>query len=386
MAEGRNQLVGSSQYVHELRNAMNEMLDSRTHDDHNISSRLVNRIKSATLPTGCYSQESKVGWFGMLEDLSIYMFGGGYKNQGCIATIAWLNGGRLRKFKASSVAPVSIYDVLVLLRLCRGLQVLDLSNLNVAHHFDGPGLLQLRWGSQLRELDLSCSRNIIQDGDVSFLRSLFNLRSLKLNCLEFGEDGLHYYLSETTSLLRLCIWNCSTVKCSKLSTAIAGNDHLKLLDLDAREIYMDCPLSQLRQACSSLLMLNNKKTAAGLTRIREHIQSERWRIGSRDLVISPTAGHKHSRENDEHRQTSHFEQTQSSSKLDVCTLLSTAFSIKPDTQQQFFICATCSINFGRVICSTCVKKCHAKHETMSTGYTSGYCDCSILSECQCLEL
>lgn len=136
--------------------------------------------------------------------------------------------------------------------------------------------------------------NVVNDGDVSFLGSLSSLRGLKLDCLEFIEDGLHDYLSETASLLRLSLRNCHTVKCSKLSIAITGNDHLKLLDLVAREIDMDCPLTQLRQACSSVLVLNNRKTEAGLSRIQDHIQSERWRLGSRILTISPTAGHTRS--------------------------------------------------------------------------------------------
>ena len=73
-----------------------------------------------------------------------------------------------------------------------------------------------------------------------------------------------------------------------------------------------------------------------------------WRVGARDLALEPAVGQKRSRSVDEH-------ETNNNSRL--CSIFQTGFTQKPGIEQEFFICATCNINFGRVICSNCANHC-----------------------------
>ena len=161
-----------------------------------------------------------------------------------------------------------------------------------------------------------------------------------------------------------------------IQAAIAGNQHLKLLELDARGIDMDCSLAQLRQACRTVVRLNNRSTELGMRGIRQHAKAQMWRVGARDPTLEPAVGQKRSKSTDE-------QETNNNSRL--CSILQTGFSQKPGTEQEFYICATCNINFGRVVCSNCINYCHIGHEIMYAGFNRGYCDCCILSECQCLN-
>ena len=313
--------------------------------------------------------------FGRLEELDIGHIGSSRSNyQGCIATIAWLNGGRLRKINMNGISIVSIYDINVLHGICGPRLHVFEPDVSVARPSEAPNII---WGTNLRELDLAHCSGLIKDGSVSFLSFLRQLRSLRLDCVEFNEDGLLDFVSNTQNLLRLSIQQCSTVTCSKLSRALLQNRQLKLIELDARDINMDCSLAHLRQSCEGILRLNNRYTTIGTRGIHNHASVEKWRVGARALA---SVGQKRVR-NDESKNNN---MNSSGPFMHACTILSTGFSQKPDTQQQFYTCATCGINFGRVICFTCAKKCHAGHDIVYAGYTPGYCDCCILSECLCL--
>lgn len=61
MVEEHNPVIESAQCVHELKGAMEEMVQSQSEGLHIDSSAFMNRIKELTLPFDCYSQESYVG-------------------------------------------------------------------------------------------------------------------------------------------------------------------------------------------------------------------------------------------------------------------------------------------------------------------------------------
>jgi hypothetical protein len=356
------------------------------------------------------AQNRTVGLFGRLEelDISLIPINGRNSFQGCIATIAWLTGGRLTKINMHGISTVTVFDTNVLLRICEPrLKVFEPDISTITTHLGPMVQAELMLGRWVRELDLShcqvllhpsntINPNTFYDGGLSFLRAFFSLRILKLDCLEFEEVDLHVYLLNHNSdnLLRLSIRNCSTVSCSKLSDAIAGNENgLRLLELDARDIYMDCPLSYLRRACKYTLILKNQRTEIGNGKIREHINTVRWCVGARDATAAHV-GNKRSRDDElETRAANGNTETSGSKSIScdakhngICSLFRTGFSQKPDTEQEFFTCATCNINFGRVICSVFVKKCHDDYDTKYAGFSCGYCDCYILGECQCFEL
>ena len=387
MIDGYNPNIGTHQCLNELKNATAEMISD--HGDEvrlRCSADLMESIKSFGRRNGFVefdNASSSIGLFGRLEELHIELRQHPhYKSQGCIAAIAWLNGGRLKTLKLVHSAPVSIHDLSVLHRMCGPrLKTFEIDAFVSFAFVRGSHVLQMPWSTGLRELDLSHSSVLGKHmGNLSFLSELHKLRMLKLDCLDVIEDGLHDYLSNTKTLLRLSVQHCSTIRCSNLLAAITANEDLKLLDLDAREINMDCLLLQLRQTCPSLLRLNNRSTEIGKCRTREHVRRERWRTGAKDNHIGPSAGQKRLRNG--HIETNEDEDTDSFSN--VCSLFHTGFSQKSDTEQEFFSCETCNIDFGRVICLTCVKKCHMSHKTKFVGLNSGYCDCCILSECLCM--
>ena len=207
MVEGHNPNVGTIDYLDELKNAMHELISAR-HPDLvaeivRIANDLVSRLKmfeNEYRPM----QDHDVGLFGRLEELEIELVGSiACTTQGCIATIAWLTGGRLQKLKVTtgtSPAYISAYDVAILQRLCGPhLKILEIDATVSFELFNGIHVPALSYGTNLTELDLSNSSGLIKDGNVTFLRSLHKLRSLKLNCLEFMENGLHDCLSTTTS-------------------------------------------------------------------------------------------------------------------------------------------------------------------------------------------
>ena len=68
-----------------------------------------------------------------------------------------------------------------------------------------------------------------------------------------------------------------------------------------------------------------------------------------------------------------------------CSLLRTGFRKDRDTEQEMFACWTCKIDFGRFVCYDCAEKCHQGHDIVPIGFGAGYCDCSILSKCYCLN-
>ena len=379
MVDDYNPYIGTPEYFDDLRIATRDTSSAPVRQLRlGLSSIVWDGIKQFEIDSGITRDDHGIGLFGNLEELEM----GSNKRgmEGLIAIIAWLNGGRLRKVKVTEVTTVdpSRFSINVLIETCGPrLKVLEIDSMRRNHEsIPNPFQPALIRGACLCELDLSHSPELIR-GDVSFLSSLCKLRSLKLDCLSFNEDGFHDYLSDANGLLRLSIQHCSSVRCSRLSAVISGNQHLKLLELDARGIDMDCPLAQLRQACKTVVRLNNRSTELGMSEIRKHTKTQMWRVGARDLTLKPAVGQKRSRSNDEH---------ETSISTQLCSILQTGFSPKPGTEQEFFICATCNIDFGRVICSNCIKKCHSGHNTMYAGFNRGYCDCCIFSECQCLGL
>lgn len=176
MIDGYNPNIGTHQYVHELKNVTDEMINH--HDDGErlrCSANLMDSIKSFGRSgfVEFDNVSSSVGLFGRLEELHIELCQHPhYKSQGCIATIAWLSGGRLEKFKSNHSAPVSIYDLSVLHRICGPrLKTFEI-DASVSFAFvRGSHVPLIPWSTGLCELDLShCSVLGKHMGNLSFLR------------------------------------------------------------------------------------------------------------------------------------------------------------------------------------------------------------------------
>ena len=385
-----NPLVGTSPFVEVLQMACLEMVEAHGQGILEASNRMLAAVRNAKV-----MEENNIELFGRLETLDVSLTGNTRtKFEGCISTIAWLNGGRLREIYMFGLSNLTTFDISVLNRTCG-------SRIQVAEYDVSLGPLDtdipdVMWPRSLCQLDISnCSGLINRAGDTYFLCKLHNLRTLKLNFLdEFNEDGLQHFLSESKRLLSLKMVGCRSVSCSKLINSFSANKDLKLLSLDIRGINMDCPLSELQQVCCDLLELNNWSTDIGKARVREHIKFERTRAGSRAVAVTPFVGTKRRRDRvisldsgtcypcDSAKSSSNNMIPRS---RNVCSLLRTGFLKHTYSEQQLFICKTCKINYGHVVCSTCVRNCHKGHETFAVGYSLGHCDCCILSDCICFD-
>lgn len=134
-----------------------------------------------------------------------------------------------------------------------------------------------------------------------------------------------------------------------------------------------------REFFPTLLKLNNRLTDVGTERIQQHNQSFMWRIGSRSR-----ASNKRKRAD---QLTCSPVNSSVSLSLSCCSIQFTGFGKTEATSQEMFGCKTCQIEFGRFVCMACSNACHVAlgHEVYSVGHGNGYCDCSILSDCKCME-
>jgi hypothetical protein len=72
-----------------------------------------------TNPNGWTATDSDVRLFGKLEKLDISLIGSrGMNLSGCVATIAWLNGGRLKEISLRGLESVGGADIEVLIKTC----------------------------------------------------------------------------------------------------------------------------------------------------------------------------------------------------------------------------------------------------------------------------
>ena len=300
-----------------------------------------------------------------------------------LAALTWLNRGKLREINMSglSISP-NVVSALAFASgpLLKCLEVSSLVDVGSTNFFGFNTVLP--WTSldcvkSVFELDLSCCDVLINSRTE--LHEMENLRSLKLNHLPIEDSNLHTLLSTTKRLLYLSVQGCKALNVSILMNAKASNSDLNLLELDVREACMDIPLSKIRASFPTLLKLNNRCTEVGTERIQLHNQSYRWRIGERSR-----ASNKRKRAN---QLTYRHVINSLSLSLSCCSIQFTGLSKTDASAQEMFGCKTCQIEFGRFVCMACSNACHIAlgHEVYSVGYVHGYCDCSILSDCKCIE-
>jgi hypothetical protein len=229
---------------------------------------------------------SRYGWettdetplFGRLENLDLSHADLNYMGDDsrALAMISWLNKGQIRQLALAC----GFRDVISALALASGsrLQCLEISNNG---RLDRPmqslALFTLRGVS---ELDLSCCDTFINH--TTTFQVMESLRCLKLDHLPIKDHNLEPFLLTTKRLLRLSVHGCTSLKMSVLESAKSQNSDLKLLDIDARDVYMDIPLSRIRESFPNLLKLNNRCTKRGTNMILQHQRNYHWRIGARE--------------------------------------------------------------------------------------------------------
>ena len=348
--------------------------------------------------------------FGKLEHLDIGHIGeSGYKISGCLAAIAWLNGGCIRELNIAGLEKITTVE-LNLLATCSGerLQVLEMPASLMIPPFIGeipPSnlyIFEFHVPSMLTELDLSCLSSSILSGDVdgtkfSFLSKLRNCRVLKLDHLPVEK----FCLPQTSGLMKLSLQGCTKLTRDSIYEYLhhyyKGSISM-ILELDIREVPnpTNIPLRNFCQSLPKLLLLNNRRTKLGTALKDEHIQVQRWRIGAK-IPTSKSRKRKAVTALQGNEVTSldstvitTGSSTSSSSDMPLskacCSLLRTGFRKDRDTEQEMFACWTCKIDFGRFVCYNCAEKCHQGHDIVPIGFGAGYCDCSILSKCYCLNV
>jgi len=338
-------------------------------------------------------EEEESPFFGKLEQLDISLIGNrSIRLEGCLATIAWLNGGRLRHVNTSGLDSVLQSDLAILASTSQeNLQSLSTSASSIDEplppgdpSYHSQHLIAFFYSMRCRDLDLShCQRFMLS-------ATLNNLRSLKLD-YNNGIQGnnLQALLATSTKLLRLSIRGCPNIRSNDLCLGkhmYLGDNQppLGLLELDCRDINMSfLPLSRLREIYPRLLKLNNRLTPLGSKKIQAHRSNFLWRVGE-----EPKASRKRKGSGDRATTTTSTasigDDRPTAAASNCCTILSTAFSQCKDTEQEMFACLDCKIESGHFVCTTCVKQCHEGHETYSVGSGVGYCDCCIFSSCKCL--
>ena len=317
--------------------------------------------------------------FGRLEKLDVsYAFSYAYPHSyGEVALISWLNKGQLREICMSGLSLSR--DVISALALASGprLRCLEISSGRSVRPRQSIALTSLRG---VTELDLSCCDNLI---DNTSIFEEMNLRSLKLDHLQIEGCNLEQFLLTTNRLLHLSVQGCVNLKISIFTNVKAHNSGLDLLELDARDVSMDVPLRLIRDAFPSLLKLNNRSTKVGMERIRQHQEEHHIRVGARERL----SGGANKRKRHESLDVGYNTVAGFSSSLSCCSIRMTGFSKADCTEQEMFGCKTCHIEFGRFVCFACSSVCHQSlgHEVYSIGYGPGYCDCSIFSDCLCIQ-
>ena len=349
--------------------------------------------------------------FGKLEHLDIGHIGKkGYIISGCLAAIAWLNGVRIRELNIAGLDFLTTAELNMLV-MCSAerLQVLEMPvSLMRAHRRAGMDSLNLSHAKifssyvppRITELDMSylAASVVPRDGTaLSFLSNLQHCRVLKLDFLPVREA----HLPQIPGLMKLSLQVCTQLTYNLIY------DHLRahhkdgmMLELDIREIPNECNLASASFSglLPRLLMLNNRRTKLGTAMKDEHAQIQKWRTGAK---IRPTKSRKRkaavaAEQEDEAMGAQLAEVAVSGTFLQGssdaprsktrCSLLRTGFRKDRDTEQEMFACRSCKIDFGRFVCYDCAKKCHNQHNVVSIGFGAGYCDCSILSQCSCLEI
>eukprot|EP00970_Alexandrium_tamarense_P004747 scaffold784_cov173-Alexandrium_tamarense.AAC.2 len=348
-----------------------------------------------TNPNGWTDTDSDVRLFGKLEKLDISLIGSrGMNLSGCVATIAWLNGGRLKEISLRGLESVGGADIEVLIKTCgQRLKTIDVVSA-ISSPPKEPNLFLSM--SNITELNLSCCHRWISsmEGYTGVLNlsatSLSRLRILRLDYLDIKDATLFCLLKDNKHLLRLSVTGCPNV-----SSSVVGDSSeicTRLLDLDVRGIDMNMTLSDLREAFPSLLRLNNRCTPLGKKMMEQHVRMERWRVGGREKSVRSAKrkrDKKSTASNDTAPDATNNTTTQAATAActtnNICSLSRTGFCNSKDTEQQMYRCKTCSIQFGRFVCITCAKECHDGHDVCRVGYGPGYCDCCLLSDCKCLE-
>ena len=322
--------------------------------------------------------------FGKLEQLDISLVGKKRTPlQGCVATIAWLTGGRLAHVKLDGLDSVLLSDLAVLAMTSRdNLKSLTTSSSisdNPRPHTptDGLSLTSLLYTmSNITELNLSHTNFWSDSGNDQhgiLIATLKSLRSLSLDYSNIQGLIVRAVLAKSDGrLLKLTVRGCKYVSSNHLT--LGRNRPLtRLLELDARDVEMKLPLQDLRKACPHLLKLNNRCTPRGSQMLKAHRASFLWRVGH------ITTARKRSRSGE---RVASSNPSIPCTATNCCTIFNTGLSQAKDTEQELFACRTCNIQCGHFVCLTCVKSCHKGHQTYSVGFGSGYCDCSIFSSCK----
>lgn len=143
---------------------------------------------------------------------------------------------------------------------------------------------------------------------------------------------------KSQNLVRLSLRNCRRVTSKRLCGAKAVNANLRLLELDCRNVTLDVPLARIKKFHNSLLTLNGRYTDLGRQQMTAHRTQYLWRMGAK---VSKSRKRK--------RSELEGDTATKSSSCNCCSLQLTGFSHSPDTEQEMFICKTCSIDFGRFL-------------------------------------
>ena len=347
--------------------------------------------------------------FGKLEHLDIGHIGKkGYIISGCLAAIAWLNGGRIRELNIAGLDFLTTAE-LNMLAMCSAerLQVLEMPvSLMRAHRRAGMDPLNLSHAKifssyvppRITELDMSCLAASVVPSDgtaLSFLSNLQHCRVLKLDFLPVRD------LPPILGLMKLSLQGCTQL------TYNAIYNHLRayhkdgiMLELDIRGIpnESNLALASFSRLLPRLLMLNNRRTKLGTSMKDEHAQIQNWRTGTK-IRLAKSRKRKAAVAVEQEDETMGAQQAETalsgpslgddsdaSQSKTCCSLLRTGFRKDRDTEQEIFTCRSCKIDFGRFVCYECAKRCHEGHDVVSIGFGAGYCDCSILSQCSCLEM
>ena len=344
--------------------------------------------------------------FGMLEHLDIGHIGkSGFKIAGCLAAVAWLNGGRIRELNIAGLEKLTTAE-LNFLGMCSGerLQVLEMPASLMIPPFRQDaepslfGLFTARLPWMVAELDMSCLDGSVVPSEstaLSFLCTLRHCRVLKLDHLPVKVTQLPLM----PGLMKLSLQGCTQLTYTSIYNYLqAHNRGGMILELDIRDVPTNSlTLASFCKILPRLIMLNNRRTKLGSAMKDEHAQLQNWRTGakiqeakSRKRKAAGAVPTENSTATAQRGESTAFG-TSSSSASDFspnkicCSLLRTGFRKGRDTEQEMFTCQTCRIDFGRFVCYECAKKCHKGHDVVSIGFGAGYCDCSILSHCSCLE-
>ena len=378
--------------IRSLADAVSGMMNANPNSPHAIVTSLGYHAEFKRMDAEFKSMQQSMGYlraraddesgeysiFDVLEHLDISLIGNRHiRLEGCIATIAWLSGGRLKHVNLCGLQGVMPSDLSVLACLSRHrLKSVNVSSSEVMRsQLPFCPMADFYSAAQhLSVLDLSCC-DIPNDNQIS-MSNLTHLRSLKLDYSNIDEYVAFIVIRRLRQLISLSVRGCTNVTSRVLiSHQPETLEPWELLELDCRDIKMDHPLSEVRMAYPSLLKLNNRCTALGTTMLQAHRSRFLWRVG----MINP---HDHTLQSDVSEIVG--EVNGRGSTNECCTIFRTGLSQAIDTEQEMFACMTCGITFGHFICHVCAKKCHVGHDINSVGTGCGYCDCCVYTlSCQC---